>query len=198
MIGIDESGRGSLFGPVFVAGVIFKDNVDSEKWYSKLNDSKKLNSKKRKDLVPYIKSNSHFYISNISNIVIDEINILNATFKGMNECISNLKQFCNDVYIDGNRFQPSQDNMDVNFKCIVKGDSKYQCIMAASILAKEAHDDFLNNIISCEEKYDLYDIKNNMGYGTKKHRNALFQYGYSDLHRKSFVIKSKQLLLEND
>lgn len=190
IMGIDESGRGSLFGPLFVCGVVFKDNVCSnDTWYTKLNDSKKLSKKQRIELIPFIIENSYYHVCNISNCVIDKINILQATYKGMNECIFSLKKYTNEVYIDGNRFQPSQDNLDVNYQCIVKGDSKYHCIMAASILAKEMHDDFIKDLLKNSSHFTLYDIQNNMGYGTKKHREALKQYGLTEYHRKSFSFK---------
>ena len=189
-MGIDESGRGSLFGPLFVCGVVFKDNVSStESWYTKLNDSKQLTKAKRKELVPYIKDNAYYHICNIPNTEIDNLNILQATYKGMNECILALKIYSNDVYIDGNRFQPSQDNLDINYKCIVKGDSKYKSIMAASILAKEMHDMFIKNLLVNNPTFDLYDIQNNMGYGTKKHREALTKHGFTEYHRKTFSFK---------
>ena len=188
IMGIDESGRGSLFGPLFVCGVVFKENI-TESWYTKLNDSKKLSKTKRKELLPYIIENSYYHISNISNTEIDDLNILQATYKGMNECIHALKKHTNEVYIDGNRFQPSQDNMDINYQCIVKGDSKYKCIMAASILAKEMHDDFIKDLLTNTHDFTLYDIQNNMGYGTKKHREALCKYGLTEYHRKSFSFK---------
>jgi len=190
-IGIDESGRGSLFGPVFVAGVSFQnDNIEQYEWYNLLNDSKKLSPKKRKYLVPLIKQHSTFHISSIDNNVIDDINILNATFIGMNDCISNLKSEHSKVFIDGSSFTPNDDNNNVDFTTVIKGDSIFKCIMAASILAKEAHDDYINNLDF--DTYYIYDIFNNMGYGTKRHIFAITNFGLSSLHRVSFCSKFTQ------
>lgn len=187
--GIDESGRGSLFGPVCIAGVIFKDSAVNQEFYNKLNDSKKLSKNKRKMLVDSIKKHSYYHIVSIDNTTIDRINILQATYSGMNECIHHLKIYSNTFLIDGNRFTIGDENRDVNYECIIKGDSKVKEIMAASILAKEHHDSEIVDIINDDPSIDVYSLVSNMGYGTKSHIEGIKNNGISRYHRKSFCKK---------
>lgn len=178
--GVDEAGAGPLMGPVFAAAVIW--NVDCPQ----LNDSKKLTPKKRKELSEYIKANAtDWAIYQIDEKEIDEINILQARIKAMHKAIGNLElvDFIELLLIDGNRFTPY---FEIPFEMVVKGDSKYQSIAAASILAKVAHDEY---ILQLHEKYPMYGWDKNMGYGTKAHREAIQKYGATPFHRKTFLRK---------
>lgn len=190
IVGIDEAGRGSLFGSVYACALIFPENLEHE-YMKYMKDSKKLSSKKRKLMQSFIKEYCIDYeICSVSNEIIDEINILKATMQAMNTCISNLKSrhLIKDLkyLIDGNLYYPSIDNKNIQYECIVKGDSKFVSIMGASILAKVAHDDDINSIVSENDELNKYDLLNNMGYGTKKHRSALLSYGFTQYHRRSF------------
>jgi|TARA_Y100000816_G_C26080964_1_gene569727 ribonuclease HII len=184
--GIDEAGRGSLAGPVTAAAVILPDNFNSEI----LDDSKKISKLKRNKLRKIIEKEAvAFSVINIESKIIDEINILNATIKAMHLAIQNLKVIPKHLLIDGNFFY---DYKNIPHTCIIKGDGKYQNIAAASILAKTYRDDHMLNLnkINCN-----YGWNKNKGYGTKKHRKAIKNYGITKFHRKSFQLLKKQLLL---
>ena len=184
--GIDEAGRGSLAGPVTAAAVILPDNFNSEI----LDDSKKISKLKRNKLRKIIEKEAvAFSVINIESKIIDEINILNATIKAMHLAIQNLKVIPRHLLIDGNFFY---DYKNIPHTCIIKGDGKYQNIAAASILAKTYRDDHMLNLnkINCN-----YGWNKNKGYGTKKHREAIKNYGITKFHRKSFQLLKKQLLL---
>lgn len=187
-IGVDEVGRGCLFGPVVVAAVILDDSDQSE-MNNQIKDSKKLSRKKIKVLGKFIKENAIDYaISMIDNDVIDDINILQATFKAMNECITQLKdKYKNTKFlIDGNRFAPNDVNKHVNYETVIKGDNIHACISAASILAKFTRDNYIIDLCRNNIHYEHYDLLNNKGYGTKKHIEALKLKGLTTLHRKTF------------
>lgn len=202
MIGIDEAGRGPLLGRVYSAAVILPEENFN---FDLLKDSKKFTSKKKiKEVYDYIKENSLFYhISYKDEKYIDEHNILESTIQSMQECskqvikeyikfnnIDNIK-----LYIDGNRFKPyfyiHNDKINwIPYECIIKGDSLYKCISAASILAKVERDLYIKEL--CDENpylIEYYDLLNNKGYGTKKHVEGIKKYGLSDYHRKTFKIK---------
>lgn len=176
-IGIDEAGRGPLAGPVVVAGVYLKKDI------SGLNDSKQISESKRSELFPIIKENSLYSIAVISPKIIDEINILQATKKGMVEVaknILNIKPNIDVLLIDGNQ--------RINFEQIeqmpiVKGDSLSKSIAAASILAKVTRD---NIMIEYGKKYPNYGFEQHKGYPTKAHIKAIERYGVLDIHRKTF------------
>ncbi|HLW38965.1 MAG TPA: ribonuclease HII [Brumimicrobium sp.] len=175
--GCDEAGRGCLAGPVVASAVI----LDKNNPIPGLNDSKQLSAKKRKELVPIIKRKALAYsVAFIDQNRIDEINILNASFEAMHKAIEGLNKKPNLLLIDGNRFK---EYPEIEHKCIVKGDAKFQSIAAASILAKEARDDFMKEI---DEEFPQYEWKKNMGYPTKKHKLALHKYGDTKYHRKTF------------
>ncbi len=175
--GCDEAGRGCLAGPVVAAAVILPQDFS----HPLLNDSKKLSDKQRRFLRPIIEQNALAYcVGFVSNQEIDKINILQASFLAMNRAIEGLKQKPELLLIDGNRFN---NKTDIAFQCIVKGDSLYQSIAAASILAKTYRDDYMLNL---HKEFPKYHWDKNMGYPTKQHRQAIIENGISPFHRKSF------------
>jgi ribonuclease HII len=185
--GIDEAGRGALSGPVTVSAVI----LPKEYYNPEIKDSKKLSSKKRIELFHIIKKIALDYvIIDVNNHKIDDLNILKATYYGMNKSIENLKIKSNIYLIDGNKFQPK---MKINYKCIIGGDNIFQSIAAASILAKVHRDNYMNKI---DKIYPQFDWKNNKGYGTRIHIDKINRYGLCPFHRNSFKIKSKQLSIK--
>lgn len=177
--GIDEAGRGPLCGPVVAAAVILPIDVDIKG----LNDSKKLSEKKREALFDIICEKAIDYsIAFVDEKIIDNINILNATFKAMNDAINSLKIPADFAFIDGNRAK----GFEVPFECIVKGDSKVASVAAASILAKVSRDRYM---IKMAEKFPRYSFEKHKGYGTKAHYEAISKYGICQLHRKTFLKK---------
>lgn len=182
--GVDEAGRGCLAGPVVVAAVILDPNNEIQG----LNDSKKLTEKKRYELAESIKSLALDYsVSVINHDVIDKMNILKATFKGMNESVINLKTKPQLILIDGNRFI---NQTGIKHQCIVKGDEMYQSIAAASILAKTTRDRIMENL---HQDYPSYNFAKNKGYPTKDHRDAISRHGLCHVHRKTFQSGNIQL-----
>jgi len=191
-LGIDEAGRGCLIGPVCISGVILGDVENNPPPY-KIRDSKKCTPKIRKILREYIENNSiAFSVQLINEKTIDDINILKATMKGMHLCIDEiLKQINIDtILVDGNQFDPYLDeNFEpINHICIPKGDDKYLNIAAASILAKEYHDEYIQELVNKNPQLNNYKLLNNKGYGTKDHKNSIKQYGLTKWHRKSYKI----------
>lgn len=177
--GVDEAGRGPLAGPVCVAAVILPENA----YLEKINDSKKLTDKVKDRLFDEIKQIALAYsIVMVSEREIDELNILNATFKGMCEAVEGLGTQPDYVLIDGNRIR----GMKKPCECVVKGDSKSISIAAASILAKVTRDRYM---LELDKKYPEYNFKKHKGYPTKDHYEALKKYGASEVHRKSFNLK---------
>ena len=185
--GIDEAGRGALSGPVTISSVILPKNY----YNPEIKDSKKLSYLKRKKLFDEIKNVALDYvIVDVDNNKIDNVNILNATFFGMNKSIKKLNLIADIYLIDGNKFQTK---MKLNYKCIIGGDNLYQSIAAASILSKVHRDKYMTKI---GKRYPQFDWVNNKGYGTKKHIDSIKKYGYTKYHRNTFKIKGKQLSLE--
>lgn len=177
--GCDEAGRGCLAGPVVAAAVI----LNPEKEIHGLNDSKQISDKKRRDLCELIKTNALSYSVAFINVKkIDEINILNASIYAMHQAIIGLTIQPEWLLIDGNRFKTYEN---VPHTCVVKGDSKFQSIAAASILAKTFRDDFMLEI---DREYPEYNWKKNMGYPTKEHREAIFKLGATIHHRMTFKL----------
>ncbi len=177
--GLDEAGRGCYAGPVFAAAVILPNNFV----HPMLNDSKKLSEKQRNILRPIIEKESlAFSVGIVSNVEIDNINILQASFKAMHLAIDGLKIKPTHLLIDGNRFK-QYNNMP--HTTIVKGDGKYASIAAASILAKTYRDDYM---LKLHNEFKAYDWKNNKGYGTATHRKTIEEFGLCIHHRKSFKI----------
>jgi len=184
--GCDEAGRGCLAGPLFAAAVIFPFNYINEE----LNDSKQLTKAKREALRETIKKDAVAYsVVAVSETMIDKINILNASFHGMNLAVKNLKIKPELLLIDGNRFK---NETAIPHCCIVKGDAKYLSIAAASILAKTERDDFMEKL---DAEFPEYAWKQNKGYPTPEHQEALLKYGRTPYHRKTFHVKG-QLKLE--
>lgn len=187
-IGIDESGRGTLFGSVFVAGVIFPRDIVVPTDIP-LNDSKKLTPKRRAKVRQWIESNAlQWHVASRDAEYIDKHNILKATLSGMHECIDTLTRNKNlenvHVVIDGNYFVPN--NIDIQFTTKEKADAKYIHVAAASILAKEHHDDHIRELVKQDPTLEKYKIDGNMGYGSSSHISAIKQYGPSKWHRMSF------------
>ena len=185
--GTDEAGRGCLAGPVTAAAVILPQEFSNQF----LTDSKQLSEKKRDLLKPIIESNAlTFGVTHVFQQDIDTINILNASILAMHKSIDKLKPVPKFIIVDGNRFKPYNS---ISFKTIIKGDSKYLSIAAASVLAKTYRDMYMSKI---HEEFPMYNWKQNKGYPTKEHREAIKKYGITKYHRKSFRLLPKQLKLD--
>lgn len=175
--GVDEAGRGPLAGPVFAAAVILPEGCEIEG----LNDSKKLSEKKREALFDVIKEKAvSWSVASVDEKVIDEINILQATYLAMKNAVEGLGVPADYALIDGNRLPP----LPINGETVVKGDAKSMSIAAASILAKVSRDRFMLEI---DKKYPQYQFSKHKGYGTKLHYEMLTEHGISDCHRLSFL-----------
>ena len=175
--GCDEAGRGCLAGSVYAAAVILPENYQNEL----LNDSKQLTEKKRYELREIIKQEAVAWaVGIVTPDEIDKINILNASILAMHRALDQLTVRPEAIIVDGNRFKKYHD---VPHTTIVKGDGKYLSIAAASILAKTYRDDYMNELAKA---YPQYDWLSNKGYPTKKHREAIREYGISPFHRKTF------------
>lgn len=184
--GTDESGRGCLAGPVVAATVILPENFENPF----LNDSKQLSEKKRDELRLIIEKKAIAYgVSFICNDKIDKLNILQASIKAMHLSISKLKVTPEFIIVDGNKFNPYKQ---IPFKAIVKGDSKFMSIAAASVLAKTYRDAFMKKI---HKEFPEYNWDKNKGYPTRTHRKAIKEFGATKYHRKSFKLlpEPKQL-----
>jgi len=193
-VGLDEAGRGCLFGPVCVGAVIWldEDPIKDDKNYE-IKDSKKVSEKKRTLLKDYIKDNSIAYnIQLIHHDDIDKYNILQATLRGMHLCLNNITDIINidTILIDGNHFDFYSDKNDkyIDHVCVIDGDNIYKSIAAASILAKTYRDEWIYKLVDENPELEKYDLKNNKGYGTKRHLDAIKEYGITKWHRKSFGI----------
>ena len=186
--GCDEAGRGCLAGSVYAAAVILPENYQNEL----LNDSKQLTEKRRYQLREIIERDAVAWaVGIVTPEEIDKINILNASILAMHRALDQLKVRPEAVIVDGNRFKKYQD---LPHTTIVKGDGKYLSIAAASILAKTYRDDYMNQLA---EEYPQYDWLSNKGYPTKKHRDAIRQYGITPYHRKSYnLLGDGQLSLD--
>lgn len=183
--GCDEAGRGCFAGPVFAAAVILPTDFEDEL----LNDSKQLTAKQRNTLREIIENEaSAWAVASVDNNEIDEINILNASFLAMHKAIDKLKITPKLLLIDGNRFNKYKN---IPHKCIIKGDGKYLSIAAASVLAKTHRDEFMLNL---DKEFPDYDWKNNKGYPTPKHKQAIAKHGISPYHRKSFNLNEQMKL----
>ncbi len=205
--GTDEAGRGCLAGPVTAAAVMLPDEFKSEL----LNDSKQLSEKTREKLKSIIEATSiSFSVTHLEPKIIDEINILNASIKAMQECITKLNPLPNYIIVDGNSplipkggiknkggkvFTDSEIELLLSIPntSIIKGDSKYMSIAAASVLAKTYRDEYMNRI---HEEFPMYNWKQNKGYPTIEHREAIRKYGITKYHRMSFRLLPEQLKLE--
>ena len=186
--GCDEAGRGCLAGSVYAAAVILPEDYQNEL----LNDSKQLTEKKRYQLREIIERDAVAWaVGIVTPEEIDKINILNASILAMHRALDQLKVRPEAIIVDGNRFKPYQK---LPHTTIVKGDGKYLSIAAASILAKTYRDDYMNQLAG---EYPQYDWRSNKGYPTKKHREAIKQFGITPYHRKSYnLLGDGQLSLE--
>ena len=183
--GCDEAGRGCLAGSVYAAAVIFPEDYQNEE----LNDSKQLTDKRRKQLRDIIQRDAIAWaVGIVTPEEIDKINILNASILAMHRALDQLQVRPEAIIVDGNRFKPYRPvvdgyPIDIPHTTIVKGDGKYLSIAAASILAKTYRDDYMDGLA---KEYPQYDWQSNKGYPTKKHRDAIRQYGITPYHRKTF------------
>ncbi|MBP8792163.1 MAG: ribonuclease HII [Lutibacter sp.] len=185
--GTDEAGRGCLAGPVVAAAVILPSNFT----HPLLNDSKQLTEKQRYELRPIIEEQAlAFGVSYISEEKIDEINILQASILAMHKAIDELNIVPEHIIVDGNKFKPYKE---IPHTTIVKGDAKFLSIAAASVLAKTYRDDFMAEIAT---EFPQYGWEKSKGYPTKKHREAIKQYGSTKYHRMTFKLLPDQLKLE--
>lgn len=208
--GTDEAGRGCLAGPVTAAAIILPEDFS----HNLLNDSKQLSEKRRFELKPFLEDKAiTFAVSHILPKEIDEINILNASMKAMQESILNLTREPEYIIVDGNRpifgklgvlkntfgkvFTQEEINFlkDIPNESIIKGDAKYLSIAAASVLAKTYRDEYMDKI---HKEYPMYNWKKNKGYPTKEHREAIKKFGPSPYHRMSFKLLPEQLELNLD
>lgn len=185
--GTDEAGRGCLAGPVTAAAVILPKNFK----HPYLTDSKQLSEKQRNELRGIIEKKAVCYkVVHVMMDEIDKINILNASILAMHRAISLLSQKPDFIAVDGNKFHPYEN---IPFECVVKGDSKFLHIAAASILAKTHRDEFMTNV---HEQYPHYNWKKNKGYPTKEHRQAIIKHGACTFHRQSFQLLPIQMELD--
>ncbi|WP_009545501.1 ribonuclease HII [Crocosphaera subtropica] len=183
MAGVDEVGRGCLFGPVVAAAVVFNFTTIAQLQDIGVKDSKQLSVKRRESLVTEIKNRAISYqISYASSQEIDRLNILNASLLAMKRSITKLSVTPELCLIDGNQKIP---DLTIAQETIIGGDRTSPIIAAASILAKVWRDQL---IVRLAAKYPHYDLENNKGYGTKKHRMGLQQYGPCFHHRRSFKL----------
>jgi ribonuclease HII len=183
--GCDEAGRGCLAGPVFAACVILPKNFSN----ALLNDSKKLNEKQRNQLRVIIEQETQWAVASCNAEEIDQINILNASILAMHKAIKKVSQQVVPEYllIDGNRFKPFKQ---IPHQTVIKGDGKYMCIAAASILAKTHRDEYMLKI---SKKHPAYQWQQNKGYPTAIHREMIKTFGHTPFHRKTFMPVSNQI-----
>lgn len=175
--GCDEAGRGCLAGSVYAAAVILPEDYVNES----LNDSKQLTAKRRYELRDEIERDALAWaVGIVTPAEIDEINILNASILAMHRALDGLKLRPEAIIVDGNRFKPYNF---IPYTTVVKGDGKYLSIAAASILAKTYRDDYMDRLAL---EYPQYDWIDNKGYPTRKHRQAIAEYGITEFHRKTF------------
>lgn len=175
--GCDEAGRGCLAGSVYAAAVILPEDYVNEA----LNDSKQLTAKRRYELRDEIERDALAWaVGIVTPAEIDEINILNASILAMHRALDGLKLRPEAIIVDGNRFKPYNF---IPYTTVIKGDGKYLSIAAASILAKTYRDDYMDRLAL---EYPQYDWIDNKGYPTRKHRQAIAEYGITEYHRKTF------------
>ena len=192
-VGIDEAGRGCLFGRVYVAGVILPNNIielcDEEDIVIK--DSKKMTKKNKERARQFIEKHAIDYsIIYKENDYIDEHNIFEATHRSMHEVVATLSIQPEKILVDGNHFRNYWTNTGdiIEHECVISGDNIYMSIAAASILAKTYKDKYIEDIVQEHPEFKEYDLLNNSGYGTANHLEAIKIYGTTKYHRKSFGI----------
>lgn len=175
--GCDEAGRGCLSGPVYAAAVILPQNFSCPE----LNDSKQLSEQQRERLRPFIEQNAlSWAVAKVDAPEIDQINILQASFLAMHRAVDTLSTRPTSLLIDGNRFKAYAG---IPHHCIIKGDGKFMAIAAASVLAKTYRDEWMKNL---DTQFPMYGWKQNKGYPTKAHREAIRIHGPTAYHRQSF------------
>lgn len=192
--GVDEVGRGCLYGPVVAAAVVMPstDTLSDETW-KQIKDSKKLTAKKRKELSTYIKNVATTWGIGVASVEeIDEVNILQATMRAMHRALNEAynKTPFEKVNVDGTYFTPfTPSNLPkpLLHTCIVGGDASDISIAAASIVAKEYRDNLVQELLQQNPDHMVYGLKTNMGYGTKAHIQALYSHGPTAYHRRSFA-----------
>lgn len=192
--GVDEVGRGCLYGPVVAAAVVMPpvSELTDDTW-KQIKDSKKVTPKKRKLLDSYIRNVATTYGIGVATVEeIDEVNILQATMRAMHRAIEQAHQKVNidKLHIDGTYFvpyQPQGATKVLPYTCIVGGDANDIAISAASIIAKEYRDTLIANLVNEHPSHEVYGLKTNMGYGTAKHIQALHSHGVTSFHRKTFA-----------
>ena len=185
--GTDEAGRGCLCGPVVAAAVILPEDFE----HPFLNDSKQLTEKQRKELKPFIEKEAlSFGVSFVDEKEVDQINVLQASITGMHRSVAQLNPMPEYIIVDGNRFRPFKK---IPHETIVKGDAKYLSIAAASVLAKTYRDEFMEKI---HQEFPMYNWKQNKGYPTKQHREAIREFGITKYHRKTFKLLPDQIKLD--
>ncbi|MBR2102620.1 MAG: ribonuclease HII [Prevotella sp.] len=181
--GCDEAGRGCLAGSVYAAAVILPPDYRNDD----LNDSKQLTDRRRHQLREVIERDAVAWaVGIVTPEEIDRINILHASFLAMHRALDQLATRPEAIIVDGNHFDPYTDSVSqhaVPHTCIVKGDAKYLSIAAASILAKTWRDDYMDELA---QRFPQYDWQHNKGYPTRRHREAIRQYGITPFHRKSY------------
>lgn len=178
--GIDEAGRGCIYGPVYAGCVIWDERIT----HQLLKDSKKLSPRQRKIVFEFILENAIDYGIGYSTAhEIDSVNILNATFLAMHRSIDNTSSHIDKLLIDGTQFK---EYRNIPYECHIKGDDKFKSISAASILAKVSHDRFIEEHMN--ENLEKYALRKNKGYCTKDHMNAVELYGRTEEHRCSFKL----------
>ena len=175
--GCDEVGRGCLAGPVVAAAVVLPKDFT----HPLLNDSKQLTADRRTQLAEEVAQKAlHYAVAEVDHHTIDKINILQASFLAMHRAIDQLRTKPELLLVDGNHFQPYPL---VPHQCIIKGDSLYYSIAAASVLAKTYRDDLMQRLA---EDFPPYGWETNVGYPTKAHRAAIREHGLTPWHRRSF------------
>ena len=185
--GCDEAGRGCLAGPVVAAAVILSDSFH----HKLLNDSKLLSEKQRFELEPYIIENAlSIGVGIVDEREIEDINILNASFLAMHRAIEKLMIEPQHLIIDGNRFKMYKA---IPHSCIVKGDSKFRSIAAASVIAKNHRDRIMEEL---DTYFPDYGWRKNKGYPTKTHRQAIVKHGVTKHHRRTFNLLGDSSQLE--
>ena len=185
--GVDEAGRGCIFGRVYAAAVIWNDSIH----HPLLKDSKKLTKKQRSIMRDYILDNAIDYsIGYATHEEIDSLNILHATQKAMHDALNGLTLDIDHIYVDGNFFKFYKD---VEHTCVIGGDNVRLDIAAASILAKTSHDLWIQDVVSQDPLLERYSLDKNMGYCTKAHETAVRTYGRSSYHRKTFKLPFEKL-----
>jgi len=192
-VGIDEAGRGCLFGRVYIAGVILPENILElcEEEGIIIKDSKKMSKKNKEKAKIFIENNAIDYaIVYKENDYIDEHNIFEATYNSMHEVVQKLTIKPEKILVDGNYFKPYWDESGnvIESECVIEGDNKYMSIAAASILAKTYKDKYIEDIVQQNPDLKEYDLLNNSGYGTMNHLEAIKVYGITKFHRKTFGI----------